>query len=196
MAENPAHGQDVTELLHRWKGGERGALDRLTSLVYDELHRIASRALSRERADHTLQSTALVHEAFVRLVDQTRVEWQSRAHFFGLAAQLMRRILVDHARRTSRRKRGGDAINVALEVVGDVADREGMDLADTLTIDEALRKLEALDPVQGHIVELRFFGGLTIEETADVVGLSPTSVKREWAVAKAWLHREVSGLSA
>jgi RNA polymerase sigma factor (TIGR02999 family) len=196
MAENAAHGPDVTELLHRWKGGERGALDRLTPLVYDELHRIASRALSRERADHTLQSTALVHEAFVRLVDQTRVEWQSRAHFFGLAAQLMRRILVDYARRTGRRKRGGDAINVALEVVGDVADREAMDLADTLTIDEALRKLEALDPVQGRIVELRFFGGLTIEETADVVGLSPTSVKREWAVAKAWLYREVSGLSA
>ncbi len=196
MSEAPGPPEDVTSLLQRWRSGERDALDRLTPLVYDELRRMAARYLSHERSDHTLQRTALVHEAFMRLVDQRRVEWQSRAHFFALAAQLMRRILVDHARRTGRAKRGAAAPRVSLDDAPEVAGADPVDLADAVTLDTALTKLEALDATQGRVVELRFFAGLTVEETAEAMGVSPTTVKREWALAKAWLYREITGASA
>ena len=186
-------GDDITALLQRWKAGDREALERLAPRVYAELRRIAARSLASERRDHTLQSTALVHEAFLKLVDQRSVDWQSRAHFFGLAAQLMRRILVDHARRVGRVKRGGDTPTVSLEAAGEVADAAGSPSADVFLLDAALRKLEAFDPTQGRIVELRFFGGLTIEETAGLLGVSAMTIKRDWAVARAWLYRELSG---
>ena len=186
-------GDDITALLHRWKAGDREALERLAPKVYAELRRIAARSLASERRDHTLQSTALVHEAFLKLVDQRSVDWQSRAHFFGLAAQLMRRILVDHARRVGRVKRGGDTPTVSLEAAGEVADAAWSTSADVFLLDAALRKLEAFDPTQGRIVELRFFGGLTIEETAGLLGVSAMTIKRDWAVARAWLYRELSG---
>jgi RNA polymerase sigma factor (TIGR02999 family) len=193
MRDGPAASDDnITDLLQRWKTGDRDALERLTPKVYAELRRIAARALSHERRDHTLQSTALVHEAFVKLVDQRHVDWQSRAHFFGLAAQLMRRILVDHARRAGRLKRGGDAPTMSLEAVGDVPDASPK-TADAFLLDAALRKLESFDPTQGRIVELRFFGGLTIDETAALLGVSPMTIKRDWVVARAWLYRELAG---
>ena len=195
VAQAPESPQDITSLLHRWRGGDRDALERLTPLVYDELRRMAARYLSHERSDHTLQRTALVHEAFVRLVDQRRVEWQSRAHFYGLAAQLMRRILVDHARRTGRVKRGADVARVSLDVAPEVPGADTIDPADAVALDEALTKLETMDPMQGRVVELRFFGGLTVEEAAEALGVSPTTVKREWAVAKAWLYREITGVA-
>ena len=185
--------RDITDLLQRWKQGDAQALERLAPLVYAELRRIARRALARERRDHTLQSTALVHEAFLKLVDQRNVHWQSRAQFFGLAAQLMRRILVDHARRVGTSKRGGDAATISLEVAGDVPDATARHVADVFLLDAALRKLEAFDPGQGRVVELRFFGGLTIEETADLLGVSTMTIKRDWAVARAWLYRELAG---
>jgi RNA polymerase sigma factor (TIGR02999 family) len=187
-----ASHDDITDLLQRWKQGDADALERLAPLVYAELRRIAGRALAHERRDHTLQSTALVHEAFLKLVDQRRVNWQSRAHFFGLAAQLMRRILVDHARRVATSKRGGEAATISLEVAGDVPAVSGH-AADVFLLDAALRKLEAFDPGQGRVVELRFFGGLTIEETADLLGVSTMTIKRDWAVARAWLYRELAG---
>ncbi len=161
-------------------------------LVYEELHRIASRYLAGERPDHTLQSTALVHEAYVRLVDQRLVDWQNRAQFFGLAAQAMRRILVDHARSRTRAKRRCDAPRVAIEAA-EPSTASHLDPEDTVALDVALGKLEAIDPGQAHIVELRFFGGLTVEETADVLATSPSTVKREWAVARAWLYRQLAG---
>jgi RNA polymerase sigma-70 factor (ECF subfamily) len=185
-------GDDITGLLQRWQAGDRAAFEQLAPKVYAELRHIAARALSRERSDHTLQSTALVHEAYLKLVDQRHVDWQSRAHFFGLAAQLMRRILVDHARRVGRAKRGGDQPVLSLEVAGEVADAAAAQKADTFVLDAALRKLESLDATQGRIVELRFFGGLTIEETAECLGVSPMTIKRDWAVARAWLYRELT----
>jgi len=182
-------GEDVTALLHAWRGGDAAALDALLPLVYRELHLIAARYMSGERAGHVLQSTALVNEAFLKLVQQ-RVDWQSRAHFFAIAASAMRRILVDHARKARTDKRGNA---VAAEPLDDAlpvaAPGPGLDAVDAFSLDRALRSLEALDPQQGRIVELRFFGGLTVEETADVVGVSPTTVKREWAIARAWLLR-------
>lgn len=189
-AGDPSPDADITGLLQRWQDGDREALERLTPMVYAELRRIAARALSRERRDHTLQSTALVHEAYLKLVDQRHVDWQSRSHFFGLAAQLMRRILVDHARRVRSAKRGGDAPTISLEAAGDVAANSPRS-ADVFLLDAALRKLESFDAEQVRIVELRFFGGLTIEETADLLGVSPMTVKRDWAVARAWLYREL-----
>ncbi len=191
-ASDPAPDTDITDLLQRWKRGDADALEHLAPLVYAELRRIAARALSRERRDHTLQSTALVHEAFLKLVDQRSVNWQSRAHFFGLAAQLMRRILVDHARRVATSKRGGEAATISLELAGEIADAAARHTADVFLLDAALRKLEAFDPDQGRVVELRFFGGLTIEETADLLGVSTMTIKRDWAVARAWLYRELS----
>ena len=183
----------VTDLLGRWREGDREALERVMPLVYEELHRIASRYLAHERGDHTLQTTALVHEAYVRLVDQHSVAWQNRAQFFGLAAQAMRRILVDYARSRGRQKRGASAPRVGLAEVESVAADASMDPADAIALDMALQKLEGIDPAQARIVELRFFGGLTVEETADVVATSPTTVKREWTIAKAWLYRELTG---
>jgi RNA polymerase sigma factor (TIGR02999 family) len=196
MGDTPDAGapdDDITGLLQRWQRGDREAFERLAPRVYEELRRIAARALTRERPDHTLQSTALVHEAFLKLVDQRHVDWQSRSHFFGLAAQLMRRILVDHARRVTRAKRGGNTPVVSLETAGDIAVASShTDPIDVFLLDTALRKLEQLDATQGRIVELRFFGGLTIEETAGLLGVSPMTIKRDWAVARAWLYRELA----
>jgi RNA polymerase sigma factor (TIGR02999 family) len=176
----------ATALLVRWKNGDQSALDQLLPLVYDELRRLARSYLQRERAQHTLQSTALVHEAYLRLVDQN-VDWQSRAHFFGIAAQMMRRILVDHARARHAAKRG-DGLKVTLD--------EGMALAeaqslDVLVLDRALNDLAKLDEQQGKVVELRYFAGLSIEETAEAMSISAATVKREWTMAKAWLARAI-----
>ena len=158
-------------------------------LVYEELRRLAGSYLRRERPDHTLQSAALVNEAYVRLIDQNQVQWQNRAHFFGIAAQMMRRILVDHARSHKAAKRGSGMPVLALDEAVVEAQNRGVDL---LGLDEALQKLEKIDPQQSKIVELRFFSGLSIEETATVLGISPATVKRDWAAARAWLYREVS----
>jgi RNA polymerase sigma factor (TIGR02999 family) len=190
MSEPPDQA-DVTDLLRRWRAGDARALDELTPLVYRELHRIARRHVAREHAGHTLQATALVHEAFIKLVDQRRVEWQNRAQFFNLAATLMRRILVDHVRSAERLKRGADAPKVPLDEASAGAEHPTLDLADVLTLDRALDDLEKLDPRQSQLVELRFFGGLTVEETAEAMALSTGTVKREWAVARAWLYQRM-----
>jgi len=188
----PAKPQ-VTALLQQWSRGDRDALEKLTPLVYEELRGIAAGYMRDERPGHTLQATALVHEAYVRLIGQKRVSWQNRAHFFGIAAQLMRRILIDHARRRQAAKRGvGGALRLTAGV--DVAGAPEQDF-DLLAIDGALLRLEQLDADQARIVELRFFGGLTVEETAEVAGVSTATVKREWRTARAWLRHEV-GLDA
>ena len=181
---------EVTQLLVRWSEGDAAALDLLLPEVYRELRRIASRQLRRERADHTLVPTALVHEVFLRLVDQQRVTWQNRAHFFGLAAQLMRRILVDHARARHTEKRGDAAPRISLDGVAEKA-HEPARPEDVLAVDTALARLATIDPDQARIVELRFFAGLTVEETAHVVNRSPRTIKREWRLARAWLFREL-----
>jgi RNA polymerase sigma factor (TIGR02999 family) len=185
-------GPDITRLLQDWRNGEPGALDRLTSLVYDELHLIAARQMSREWRVTMYQTTALVSEAYLKLMGQRNVDWQNRAHFFAIAAHLMRRILVDNARRELRPKHGGGRRGIELDEASAVAS-PGMDGVDALALDGALTKLEALDPDQARIVELRFFGGLTIEEAAEVMGVSPATIKREWALAKGWLYRELGG---
>jgi RNA polymerase sigma factor (TIGR02999 family) len=192
MHEEPA-SPDITRLLRDWQAGSGPALERLIPLVYGELHTLASRYLARERRDHTLQATALVHEAFLKLAGQRPVDWQSRAHFFGIAAKLMRRILVDHARRDGRVKRGGGVTQLSLADVDPPSPQLAVDPVDACALDAALKRLEELDPQQGRVVELRFFGGMTIEEAAEVMGLSPATVKREWALAKAWLYRELTG---
>ena len=178
----------VTRLLLEWSDGDGQALTRLIPLVYDELRRIAGQYLRRERAGHTLQPTAVVHEAYLKLVGQRRVRWQNRAHFFAVAAQLIRRILVDHARARAAAKRGGGLPPLALERAPGPAG--GRDL-DVLALDETLRRLSTLDPRQARLVELRFFAGLGVEESAEVMGVSPATVKREWRTAKAWLYREL-----
>jgi RNA polymerase sigma factor (TIGR02999 family) len=180
--------KDVTQLLIDWGNGDQEAFAHLLPLVYDELCQIAARALRRERPEHTLQATALVHEAYVRLVDQGRVRWQSRAHFLGIAAQVMRRLLVDHARRHHAAKRGGRGRKVSLDDVLNVSE---VRTADIVALDEALTGLAEVDAPQSRIVELRFFGGLTTEEVAEVLGMSPATVKREWSLAKAWLYRAI-----
>src|SRR5438128_2083321 len=185
----PKAPPNVTDLLIAWSGGNKEALDELIPLVYDELRRQAARYLRHERAGHTLQTTALIHEAYLRLIDQKNVHWQNRAHFFGIAAQLMRRILVDHARTRKRAKRGGSDIRVPLEDAMAIARAPQLDV---VALDEALNRLAEIDEQQGKIVELRFFSGLTVEETAEVLGISPATVKRDWSMAKAWLHREIS----
>lgn len=185
----PEAPQNVTKLLIGWGQGDKEALDQLVPIVYDELRRQAARYLRRERVGHTLQTTALIHEAYLRLIDQKNVQWQNRAHFFGIAAQLMRRILVDHARTKKRAKRGGSDVRVSLSDVQVVA--KGKDL-DVVALDEALGRLAEIDEQQSKIVELRFFSGLTVEETAEVLSISPATVKRDWSMAKAWLHREIS----
>jgi RNA polymerase sigma-70 factor (ECF subfamily) len=179
---------DVTQILQEVSGGDRDAPARLMPLVYDELRRLADHYLRQERPDHTLQPTALVHEAYLKLIDQTRVDWQNRAHFFGVAAQLMRRILVDHARRHRASKRGGFQQKLALDEAVDYSQPRDVDL---VALDEALNVLAKLDERQSRIVELRFFGGLTIEETAEALGVSPATVKVDWSMAKAWLRREI-----
>ena len=181
--------QDVTTLLDEWSRGRRDALDRLIPLVFDELHRIAARSFRGERPDHLLQPTALVSEAYLRLVDQTRVQWANRSQFFGVAAELMRRILVDHARARAAAKRGSDAPHIALDADAAIG---GLDV-DVIALDLALDRLAHLDPQQAKVVEVRFFTGLTVEETATALGLSPRTVKREWQSARAWLYRELYG---
>jgi RNA polymerase sigma factor (TIGR02999 family) len=180
---------DVTQILQEVSGGDRDAPARLMPLVYDELRRLADHYLRQERPDHTLQPTALVHEAYLKLVDQTRVDWQNRAHFFGVAAQLMRRILVDHARRHRASKRGGFQQKLALDDAVDYSQPQDLDL---VALDDALNALAQMDARQSQIVEMRFFGGLTIEETAEALGISPATVKVDWSMAKAWLRREIS----
>lgn len=181
--------RNITQLLVAWNGGDKAALDQLIPIVYEELRRQASRYLRQERPGHTLQTTALIHEAYLRLVDQKSVQWQNRAHFFGIAAQLMRRILVDHARTRHRAKRGGSAVRVSLSDATAVTKDANLDLVE---LDQALNRLAEIDPQQSKIVELRFFSGLNVEETAAALNISPATVKRDWSVAKAWLHREIS----
>lgn len=183
----PSEG--VTQLLLKWSKGDKSASEELIPLVYDELRRVAQNYLSRERPDHTLQATALVHEAYLRLVDQTNVDWQDRAHFFALASQMMRHILVDYARRHRAEKRGGLAQRLTL---AEAVSFPAQDEFDLVALDEALIKLAKLDPEQSRIVEMRFFGGLTIEETATALDVSVATVNREWRIAKAWLLRELS----
>jgi RNA polymerase sigma-70 factor, ECF subfamily len=187
-----AEAEDVTRLLQEWRGGRQDALERLMPLVYEELHLIASRHMAREWRAGALQTTALVSEAYLKLVGQRNVDWQNRAHFFAIAATLMRRILVDNARRDQRAKHGAGAVPVSLDDMSGVTQPVTLDAVDALALDTALQKLEAFDPDQARIVELRFFGGLTVEETAEVVGASPATVKREWALAKGWLYRELT----
>ena len=182
--------QEISVILKDWSGGNRASADRLLALVYDELRRIAGQYLRKEKSDHTLQPTALVHEAYMRLIDISDISWQDRAHFFAVSANIMRHILVDHARAKLAEKRGGDAQRISLEDADSLSSEPNIDL---LAVDEALNELAEFDEQQSKIVELRFFGGLTIEETAHVAGISPATVKREWAMAKAWLHRRLKG---
>jgi RNA polymerase sigma-70 factor, ECF subfamily len=185
----PPSAGDVTELLLQWSNGNEAALQRLMPLVYEECRRIAARQMRGERMEHTLSPTALVNELYLRLVDQRRSAWSNRAQFFGIAAQLMRRVLVDHARARLAEKRDGARLAVSLDAADDVA--WPSTLGDVLGVDEALQRLGQLDPEQQRIVELRFFAGLTVDETAHVLGRSPRTVKREWQLAKAWLFREL-----
>ena len=180
--------QDVTMLLAEAKNGDPEAISRLLPLVYAELRKLARGYMNRERGDHTLQPTALVHEAYLKLLNNPPDEWENRAHFFGIAAQVMRQVLIDHARGHSREKRGAGQNPLSLEDVLAFAPERSSDL---LSLDESLRRLTDLDPRQGKIVELRYFGGLTVEETARVMGLSPKTVKREWSMAKAWLYGDL-----
>ena len=180
---------DVTQLLIAWSDGDQVARDRLISVVYEELHRLARRYMRRESPGHTLQTSALVNEAFLRLVDQRNVHWQSRAHFFGIAAQMMRRILVDYARSRSYAKRGGGARALTLDEELIVSHQRSEEV---VAVHEALEELAKFDARKSQIVELRFFGGLTIDETAEVLGVSPGTVMADWTVAKAWLRREIS----
>jgi RNA polymerase sigma factor (TIGR02999 family) len=187
-AAAPALVGEVTRLLHAWRQGDSEALERLIPLVYAELHRMAERYLRRERPGHTLQPTAVVNEAYLRLVGRRGVDWQDRAHFFAVAAQSMRRILVEHARHRDAKKRGGQGTRYLLDTVV-ITEPRAIDL---IALDDALVKLTALDSEQGRVVELRFFGGLTEGETAEVLEVSPATVQRKWLLAKAFLHRELS----
>jgi RNA polymerase sigma-70 factor (ECF subfamily) len=180
---------DVTSLLKRYSNGDQEALVDLIPQIYDELRRLASSYLRAERVDHTLQTTALVHEAYLRLVDQKQVEWNNRNHFFGVAAQMMRRILVDHARKHVSLKRGGSFARISLEQAAVFSREQPREL---IVVDELLKRWASLDPQGCRIVELRFFGGLSLEETAEVTGLSTAKVRREWSATKAWLTREIS----
>jgi len=186
---NAMQAGDLSELLRAWREGDQNALHKLTPIVYGELHRLARRYMRRERPGHSLQTTALVNEAYMRLVGYKRMEWQNRAHFFAVSAQLMRRILVEHARRRNV-KRGADVRHVTLDE-GAVAG--GRNTTDLVALDEALNALERLDPRKVQVVEMRFFSGLSVEETAEVLKISPVTVMRDWSTAKAWLYRELSG---
>ena len=188
MGPRPGPQFGVTQLLLNWSKGDRAALAQLLPIVYTDLRRAARRELRRERIDHTLQPTALVNELYLRLVEQRRASWQNRAQFVAVAAQMMRRILVDHARAQIAAKRGGSAPRVSLSLEIDAA---GEPPRDVLAIDEALTRLAEIDPEQARIVEMKFFSGLTTEEVADVLGKSPRTIKREWRLAKAWLFREL-----
>lgn len=183
----------ITQLLVEWSEGNQSALDELYPLVYDELHRLARRYMSRERKGHTLQTTALINEAYVRLVDQRNVHWANRSHFFAISAQIMRRILIDHARRQAFAKRGGGAQQVSLEEVATVA---GVQARDLIRLDEALKCLAEMDPRRSQVVELRYFGGLNNEEIAGVLNVSENTVTRDWKMARAWLYQQLSGSAA
>jgi RNA polymerase sigma-70 factor, ECF subfamily len=180
---------DVSALLRAWSDGDQNALEKLTTIVYDELRRLSRRYMKGERPGHSLQTTALVHEAYTRLVDYKRMEWQNRAHFFAVSAQLMRRILVEHARRHNL-KRGGGVLHVSLEEAAAVGGDEDPNL---VALDDALNALARIDPRKVRVVEMRFFGGLSVEETAEVLKLSTVTVKRDWRAARAWLYRELKG---
>ena len=180
--------KEVSRLLVDWGNGDQAALDELIPLVYDELRRLAGRYMRRENQGHTLQTSALVNEAYLRLVDQKSVKWQNRAHFFGVAAQLMRRILVDHARSRSRAKRGGGAQQVSLAEQAVISN----EVAHVIALDDALKNLAEMDPRKSQIVEMKFFGGLTTEEVAEVLKVTPRTIEREWRKAKAWLNRAIS----
>lgn len=184
-----ASSNEVTLLLRAWGEGDAQALERLTPLVYQELHRIARSYMRKERPDHTLQTTALINEAYVRLVDVRKVSWQDRAHFFAVCARAMRRILVDHARSRGYLKRGGGQIGVQLDAITELNWTPDSNI---LELDDALNHLSALDPRKGKVVELRFFGGLSVDETAEALGISPETVMRDWKLARAWLFRELT----
>ena len=184
----PPSQKQITELLVAWGKGDQAALEKLTPLVYNELHRLASRYMGRERRDHTLQTSALVNEAYLRLIDWKSVQWQNRAHFFAVSAQFMRRILVDFARARDYAKRGGGARKVSLDEAALLPAERGADL---VALDEALNELERLDARQSRVVELRFFGGLSHEEVAEVLNVSVGTVRRDWSLARAWLHRQL-----
>ena len=186
--KTPPNLDEVSQLILDWADGDQTALDKLMPLVYDELRRLAHHYMMREHPGHTLQTTALVDEAYLRLVDQTRTHWKSRAQFFGIAAQLMRRILVDHARSHLYAKRGGGARKVALDEVAVLLPERGAEL---IALDDALERLSSFDSRKSRIVELRYFGGLSVEETAEILEVSTITVKRDWLVAKAWLRREI-----
>jgi RNA polymerase sigma-70 factor, ECF subfamily len=188
LSEPTAH--EITRRLCEWSGGDREALEKLLPLVYDELHRQAANYMRRERADHTLQTTALINEAYLRLVDQREVNWESRRHFFAIASQSMRRILVDYAKAKSREKRGGGGFRITLdEAALGVTEAKSIDL---IALDEALDRLYIKDKQQARVVELRYFSGLNLEKTAEVLKISRTTAARDWAMAKAWLHRELT----
>ena len=190
MKPDEQHSHEITRMLRQWSDGSLEALDNLLPLVYDELHRQAARYLRRENKDHTLQPTALINEAYLKLIDQREVNWENRTHFFAIAAQAMRRILVDHARTKHREKRGGDDAKLSLdEALTFVADEKNIDL---IALDEALTRLEMKDKQQTRIVELRYFSGLSLEETAEALNISRTTAARDWAMARAWLHRELT----
>ena len=180
--------RDVTSLLVRWGNGDANAFDELAPIVYDELRKLARSHLRRERPDHTLQSTALVHEAYLRMIDQQAVSWQNRSHFYGIAAQMIRRILVDYARAKQTKKRGEALPKIAFDEAVGAHASEDLDL---VALDDALKALAEIDPRQSRIVELRYFAGLSIEDTAEVLQISPATVKRDWTVARAWLKREL-----
>jgi RNA polymerase sigma-70 factor (ECF subfamily) len=179
---------EITQLLVDWGKGDETAFEKLVPLVYDELRRLARRYMRRERPGHTMQTTALVNEAYLRLVDQSRVNWQNRTHFFAIAAKLMRRVLLDHARRHMRAKRTGGALKVSLDEAAVVSEARAADL---IALDDALERLAAVDARKSQVVELRFFGGMSVEQTAEVLNVSPSTVLGDWRMAKAWLRREI-----
>jgi RNA polymerase sigma-70 factor, ECF subfamily len=185
---NTPSPNEITERLIAWGAGDRAALDHLLPVIYQELRRMAGNYLRQESPGHTLQPTALVHEAWLRLIDQTRVNWQNRAQFFGVAAQMMRRILVDHAKTKRREKRGGDAVKLPLD---DVINLSSERAADLLALDDALDELRRIDERKSRVVELRYFGGFGVEETAQILGVSPETVMRDWKVARAWLYQQI-----
>jgi RNA polymerase sigma factor (TIGR02999 family) len=193
LKKNPPPQHHITELLAEWSDGNQSALDELYPLVYDELHRLARRYISCERKGHTLQTTALINEAYVRLVDQRNVRWANRSHFFAISAQIMRRILIDHARRHAYAKRGGGAQQVSLDEAATVTPDQSLEL---IRLDEALNSLSELDPRRGQVVELRFFGGLNNEEIAGVLKVSENTVTRDWNMARAWLYQQLTGSGA
>jgi RNA polymerase sigma-70 factor (ECF subfamily) len=179
---------EITTLLIDWSKGDKSALDRLFPLVERELHRLAHSYMRREDPDHTLQTTALINETYLRLIDQNKVQWQNRAHFFGIAAQIMRRILLNYARDHHRKKRGGHAVQVSLSDVAIMSEAKSSEL---IALDEALEKLALVDDRKSRVVELRYFGGLSVDETAEVLGVSTVTVNRDWKMARAWLSREI-----